>query len=195
MTEQSTSQTQEQRDYSISELDTAVANGQITQQQRDQIFATQVERTATRKATEAATYAVETANHENSLDGELRQYTDFAPDLMREGSPLRSRVAEEFEYLVNRGAPRDLTTELAAARAVLGPVERARNSKGRSRGADRSEDSFGSRPQSARERRESDSWNRLTPAQRQFYEKQINNGLYKDRSAVFSELNYMRRTG
>lgn len=196
MTEQSTSQTQtETRDYSVSELDNAVQAGQITQAQRDQIFATQIERAATRRATETATQIIETTTRENALDGELQQYTAFAPDLTREGSPLRARVAEEFEYLVSRGAPRDLSTELAAARAILGPVERARNAHGRPRGADRSSDSFGSRPQSPRERREEDAWQRLAPHQKQYYDKQISAGVYANRSAVFAELNWRRDSG
>jgi hypothetical protein len=196
MTEQSTSQTQtEQRDYSVSELDNYVAQGQITQAQRDQIFAQQIERNAAKRAQETATQIIETTTRENALDGELQQYTSFAPDLMREGSPLRARVAEEFEYLVSRGAPRDLSTELAAARAVLGPVDRARNAQGRARGADRSFDSFGSRPMSPRERREEDAWQRLAPHQKQYYEKQINAGVYANKAAVFAELNWRRDSG
>jgi hypothetical protein len=196
MTEQSTSQTQEPRDYTVTELDSAVQAGQITQAQRDQIFATQVERAAMRKATEAATQIVETTTRENALDGELQQYASAAPDLMREGSPLRARVAEEFEYLVSRGAPRDMSTELAAARAVMGPPDRARaHAQGRTRGADRSFDSFSGRPQTPRERREDDVWNRLTPAQQQYYSKQMQNGIYADRSAVIKELTWRRGSG
>lgn len=194
MTEQSTqSQTQEPRDYTISELDAAVGNGQITQAQRDQIFATQVERSAARKASEAAMQIVETQTQENSLDGELQQYVRISPDLMREGSPLRSRVAEEFEYLVSRGAPRNLSTELAATRAVMGPPDRARSiARGRARGADMSQDSFNSRPMSKRESREEDMWSRLSPHQQAYYSKQINSGLYASKSAVLSELTWRR---
>jgi hypothetical protein len=189
-----TDQTQEQRDYSVQDLDNAVAAGQITQTQRDHIFAQQVERTAMKAATEAATQIVQQETFENSLDSELQQYASVAPDVMRDGSPLRARIAEEFQYLVNRGAAKDLSTELAAVRAVMGPLERAKSfAAGRSRRADMSHDSFSSRPMSVRERRIDDHWSRLSPVQQQYYDKHIQSGIYADRAAVISEINWTRR--
>jgi hypothetical protein len=181
------------REYSVSELDQAVAASQITMQQRDQIFAEQIERKAAKSAQAAATQIIESTTRENALDSELQQYAGVSSELTVDGSPLRQRVASEFEYLVSRGAPRDLTTELAAVRSVMGPLERAKQfSQGRQRGADANLDSYGSRPLSARERREEDSWSRLAPNQKQFYEKHINSGLYADRAAVLAELNWKR---
>lgn len=190
-----TDQAQEQRDYTVHELDNAVAAGQITQTQRDQIFAQQVERTATKAATEAATQIVKQETFENSLDAELQQYASVAPDVMREGSPLRARIAEEFQYLVNRGAANDLSTELAAVRAVIGPIDRAKSyAAGKQRKPDISHDSFSSRPMSAREKRIEDRWSRLSPTQQQYYDRHIQSGLYADRAAVLSELNWTRRS-
>jgi hypothetical protein len=193
MADNDQTQTPEQRDYTLSELDQAVAADQITQQQRDQIWQTQIERKAVKSATAAATQIVETQSRENNLDGQLQQYAEIAPDLMREGSPLRSRVADEFEFLVNQGAPRNLTTELAAARAVMGPLERAKSrAGGRARGADMSADTYGSQPMSRAERRDQDAFSKLTPAQRQHAEKLVNMGLYADRGAYLAELNWKR---
>lgn len=190
-----TDQTQDNapREYSVSELDAAVANNQITMQQRDQIFAQQIERKAAQAARAEATQIIETTTRENSLDSELQQYASVSRELTQEGSPLRQRVASEFEYLVQRGAPRDLSTELAAVRAVMGPIERARSyAQGRTRGADMSQDSYGGRPLSPRERRMEDQFSRLSPQQKQFYEKHIQSGLYADKAAVLAELNYRR---
>lgn len=194
MTEQSTqNQAQDTREYSVSELDQAVANGQITQPQRDQIFAQQIERKAMRQATEAAAKVVETQTRENTLDGELQQYASVSRELMQDGSPLRERVAQEFEYLVQRGASRDLTTELAAVRAVMGPIERAKQfASARARGADPSMDSYGGRPLTPRERRAEDQWGRLDPRQREFYAKHIQSGMYADKAEVLAELNWKR---
>jgi len=169
-----TEQTEQQAtpEYSVTELDNAVAAGQITQTQRDQIFATQIERKAMAQATQAATQIIESTTRENTLDTQLQQYASIAPDVVRDGSPLRQRVAQEFEFLVQNGAARDLTTELAAVRAVMGPLERAK--------------------QYARERRAADAFDRLDPMKQQYYQKLINQGLYPDKKAVISELNWKR---
>lgn len=181
------------REYSVSELDQAVAANQITMQQRDQIFAQQIENKARATARAEASQIIETTTRENSLDSELQQYATVSRELTQDGSPLRQRVASEFEYLVQRGAPRDLSTELAAVRAVMGPIERARSyAQGRTRGADASQDSYGSRSMSPRERRVEDQFSRMAPAQKQFYEKHINSGLYADKAAVLAELNWKR---
>jgi hypothetical protein len=181
------------REYSVTELDSFVQAGQITQQQRDQIFAQQVERKAVQTARTEAAQIIEHTTRENSLDSELQQYASHNRELMQEGSPTRQRVAQEFEYLVQRGAPRDLSTELAAVRAVMGPIERVRQyAQGRPRNPDMNQDSYGSRAMSPRERRVEDAFSRLSPQQKQFYEKHIQSGLYADKAAVLSELNWKR---
>lgn len=191
MTEQ-TQQDNTQREYSVVELDNAVAAGQITQAQRDQIFATQIERKAMTQAQQAAHQIIETTTRENTLDTQLQQYAQVAPDVAREGSPLRQRVAQEFEFLVQNGAPRDLTTELAAVRAVMGPLERAKQyAQGRRLGPDAGRDSYGG-SMSPMERRAADAFDRLDPVKQQYYQKLINQGVYADKKAVISELNWKR---
>jgi len=188
-------ETQATPEYSITELDNAVAAGQITQTQRDQIFATQIERKAMAQAQQAATQIIETTTRENTLDTQLQQYAGIAPDVVREGSPLRQRVAQEFEFLVQNGAPRDLTTELAAVRAVMGPLERAKQyAQGRRRGPEFGRDSYGG-SMSPMERRAADAFDRLDPVKQQYYQKLINQGLYADKKAVISELNWRRGSG
>ncbi len=190
MTEQN--EQQATPEYSVTELDNFVAAGQITQTQRDQIFASQIERKAMAHATQAATQIIETNNREATLDTQLQQYASIAPDVAREGSPLRQRVAQEFEFLVQNGAPRDLTTELAAVRSVMGPLERAKQyAQGRRRGPEAGRDSYGG-SMSPVERRAADAFDRLDPAKQQYYQKLINQGLYADKKAVISELNWKR---
>ena len=191
MTDTTQPQSSEPREYSVTELDQAVAAGQITQAQRDHMFAQQVRNASIKEATNAARAVVETETRTNVLDGELKDYAKLAPDLMADGSPLRQRVASEYEYLVSKGAPRDLTTELAATRAVMGPIERARAyAQGRRRGADAFGDTSGS--MTPEQRREAGAWERIPAEKRAYYERQINNGLYANRAAVLAELNWKR---
>lgn len=183
------------QEYSLTDLDNAVINGQITQTQRDTIWASQIERKAVEKAQSAAMQTVETHVRENTLDTQLQQYAQVAPDVIRDGSPLRQRVASEFEFLVSNGAPRNLTTELAAVRAVMGPLDRAKqHAQGRRRGPDMGADSFGA-SMSPMERRAEDAFSRLDPQKQQHYQKLINNGVYANKQSVLQELNWRRSTG
>ena len=185
-------QTQEQREYTVAELDQAVAAGQITQQQRDHMFAQQVRNASIKEATNAARQIVETEARTNDLDRELKQYADYAPDLLKEGSPTRQRVSQEYKFLVSKGAPENLTTELAAVRAAMGPLERMRqfaDAKRRDPEAFREMTGANLTPQ---QRREQDAFARLSPTQQKHYSKLIDRGIYRDRAAVLAELNWQR---
>lgn len=183
---------QEQREYTVAELDQAVAAGQITQQQRDHMFAQQVRNASIKEATNAARQIVETETRTNQLDAELKQYAEFAPDLLKEGSATRQRVAAEYRLLVSKGLPENLSTELAAARAALGPIERMRQfaeAKRRDPEAFREMTGANLSPQ---QKREADAFSRLSAAQQKHYSKLIDRGIYRDRSAVLAELNWQR---
>ena len=192
MTDQTTQPQAEPREYSLTELDNAVAAGQITQTQRDQYMVNQTRAAAVKEATAAARQVVETETRTNSLDSQLKAYANIAPDLMADGSPTRQRVASEYDYLVSQGAPPNLTTELAAVRSVMGPIERARAYKeGKRLGADGYQDSSG-QANTPQARREADAWSRIDPQKRAYYENQINKGLYANRGAVLAEMNWRR---
>lgn len=179
--------------YSVIELDNAVAAGSITQQQRDQIFAKQVNDEAIRNATAVAVDVVETQTRDNELDSELKQYASLVPDVMNDNSPTRQRIGHEFEYLVSKGAPRNLSTELAAVRAVMGSLDRIRaHQSGRRVAPTPFGDTTGGSRMSPQERREADAFDRLSPKQRDYYQTMINKGVYANRSAVLSELNWRR---
>lgn len=191
MTDQ-TQQQQETREYTLVELDNAVAGGQITQTQRDQIWTQQVQRAAVKQAEVTARTIVETETRANTLDTQLKEYANLQPDLMKDGSPTRQRVAAEFEFLVSQGAPRDLTTELAAVRAALGPIDRMRQFRaGQRRGPDGFAETTG-QSVSPQQRREEDAWSKLSAGQRAHYDKLIDRGIYPSRQAVFAELNWKR---
>lgn len=193
MPEQDT-QSQEPREYSVIELDQAVEAGQISQLQKEQILQQQIERKIARTVDTRVAEVVEHTTRENNLDNQLRTYADAAPELLKDGSPLRQRVASEFEFLVANGAPRTLTTELAAVRAVMGPPERVRQHvQGRRVGADAFADSSGSQELSPRERRAQDAFAKLSPDKQQHYERLISRGLYANKAAVLSELTWTRK--
>lgn len=181
--------TQQQQDYSLADLDAAVEAGKITQQQRDQIFQTQVERRAQALAREEAESVVARESAVASLDGKLQEYANVAPELLEDGSPLRRRVEKEFNFLVANGSPRNLATELAAVRGVMGDATKARAAKAN---PDAYADTY-MRQVSPRARREDAQWNRLDPRQRDYFERQITKGIYADRAAALAELTWQRK--
>lgn len=189
-----TEQTNEPREYSLPELDQAVATGSITQTQRDQIWTQQIERKALKAAESTAQRIVETETHNNALDGELKQYATMVPEIMKDGSPARQRIKGEFDYLVSRGHdPNSLATELAAVRAAMGPIERVRQYKeGRRMGPDYFGDTQGGQRLSPQQARQEDQWSKLPAAQRQHYETLIFKGIYRDKAAALAEVNWKR---
>lgn len=184
-----TDQTQEPREYTLIELDNAVQAGSISDLQRQQILQQQLDRKVEKRIREGVASQVETIQRETVLTSELDQYKAAVPDLVRDGSPLRERARREYEYLVERGAPEDYTTELAAARAVLGPLDRVRN--GRRLGADRFADISGHGMTPA-ERKLEDGWQKIPAANRAHYEKAISRGIYADKAACVAEFNWNR---
>ena len=183
-------QNSEQRDYTLTELDSAVSAGTISQAQRDQIWANQIAKNAKETARAEAIEIVRTETRDATLDGELQEYARLHPDLTKEGTPLRRRVAAEFEALVAKGLDKDsLSTEIAAVRAVMGPIERARAIKeGRRVPPSHFQDMQSGPRQSPQQQRESDAWNSLTPRQRSHYEDLIRKNIYPDRKAALGEL-------
>jgi len=194
LSEQQQQSSTEPKEYSVIELDNAVQNGQITQQQRDQIFATQIERKTRATAREEAVQIVQAETQTNALDSKLKAYADVEPAIMDEKSAVRQRIAAEFQELVANGHdPKSLATEYAAVRAVMGPIERVKARKeGRLVAPDYFGDTASGQRLSPAQRREEDQWAKLPQRQRQHYETMITKGVYANRAACIAEMNWKR---
>src|SRR3990167_1087022 len=113
--------------YTQADLKAAVDAQQITQEQANDIWAKQM-REETREIAEAAATAVVTGRTQKErIDSDLSAYKRLKPEIMERGSEVREKITEEFKYLVSIGKPQDESTELAAIRAVLGPLEKLEN--------------------------------------------------------------------
>lgn len=183
-------QQNEVKDYTLTELDTAVAQGSITQQQRDQIWADQNRKESARIATETTRKVVQEESRNDRLDRDLKQYVELFPELDKDHSDIRNKVAAEFDLLVGQGLdPKSLSTEFAAVRAALGPIERVRAIReGRRRDPDAFGDSQGARQLSPQQQREDDAWGKLSSRQREHYEGAMRSNVYPDRKACLAEL-------
>jgi len=118
--------------YTKQSLREAVAVGQMTQDQADDLWDTQREAEITEKVMGAVTASTTQNKAVERVDTDLARYKALAPDLMVEGSEIRNEVTARYQYLISIGAPHGSGTQLAAANAVLGPIDRLeKKGKGR----------------------------------------------------------------
>jgi hypothetical protein len=106
------------------QLREAVATGQLTQDQADDIWDAQREAEITEKVMGTVQQTNAVQQTATKVNADLSRYKALAPDLMVEGSETRTAVAERYDYLLSIGAPPGSATQLAAANAVLGPIDR-----------------------------------------------------------------------
>lgn len=173
--------------YSRPELKAAVEGGRITQEQADDIWDRQREAQLTERAENAALDVVERKTKKERIDSDLAAYKRLAPEILEEGDK-RSRIREEFNYLVGIGDPKTVDTELKAIRAVMGPLEKLE----RARSARRSEEhdpqggSSGDGPKAKAKGFEGT----LSARERTYYQKGIDSGRYKDWKDVEAEFKF-----
>ena len=130
--EEQVKQKDEPERYTKQQLREAVATGQMTQDQADDLWDTQREAEITQKVVGAVTANTAQSKAAERVDADLSRYKELAPDLMVEGSETRNEVAKRYQYLLTIGAPPGPATQLAAANAALGPIDRLeKKGKGR----------------------------------------------------------------
>ena len=181
--------TEQAREFTRAELAASVEKGNLTQEQANDLWERQLMDRATKAARETASEVVTTNRTTGLIDAEMRRYKELVPDVMREGTEARARVAEEYKYLVDRGHPENRTTELAALRAALGSTEKLEKAKSRSKpdvhadeqsGAGGDDDTGGDKG----------PIKGLSARERDYYTSQIAKGRYKDWDAVKEELKH-----
>ena len=177
------------REFTRAELTASVEKGNLTQEQANDLWERQLIGQSRKVAREEALEVVTTTRTTGLIDAEMRRYKELVPDVMREGTEARAKVAEEYKYLVDRGHPENRTTELAALRAALGSTEKLEKAKSRSKpdvhadeqsGAGGDDDTGGDKG----------PIKGLSARERDYYTSQIAKGRYKDWDAVKEELKH-----
>lgn len=183
--------------YTRAELNAAVEAKQITQEQADAQIEAQIREDARSDAALVANETVTAAQQKVRVDTEIARYKVVAPEILDDAHETRQRIKDEFQALVDLGDdPRQLSTQLKAIRAVLGPVEkleRARNGKP----AHESHREFGGGGGESQggKKKDDDSaltYDDLSPREKAHYDKGIASGLYKDKAAVNAELKFAK---
>lgn len=173
--------------YSRKELNDAVTAGRITQEQADDHWAQQTREEAREDAVAAATAAVAGRTTKERIDSDLAAYKRLKPEIMEAGTE-RDKIREEFKYLVSIGKPNDISTELAAIRAVLGPLDKLQNAASARRSAETEQQGGGGDSKPVKTGKK--LVDQMDARGRTYYEHAIKQGRYKDWDAVEAELKF-----
>lgn len=186
--------------YDKAELKAAVAAERITQDQMEDLWEGQIRADAVAAATKAANNAVTQHATKESVDSEISKYTQLAPEVMEDGSEVRNAVHKEFQALVRAGmsgkagAAETLVTQLAALKAVLGPLEKLEKSRNAQRSTDTHQESGGGGGEHRGGNKPKGdgvlTYDSLTSREKAHYDKLIGQGVYKDKAAVNAELKF-----
>ena len=180
--DEQTKSSQPKETYSRAELLSMVDDGQLSQLKADSLWESQIEKNVTEKVLQQ----VESSNANSRVGRELDRYIEIVPDLMKDGSEDRAKVATEFSYLVGHGSPGDQSTQLAALRTVYGSIEKL-SKKSTQHVGTHQETGGGLKPEPKTEK---GLLKTLSSREKAHYEKGIEKGLYKGWDDVEKELEY-----
>lgn len=185
--------TQQEPEYTWDQLEAAIAEGKITRQwaqdHREKVIAKRVAQEVLHKV-ESQT---QTTQRTSTLQSEVDRYKAAVPELMQTGSMERTKIQQEYNYLVGTlGYPATLATELAATRAALGSIETVERTAQAKRTT--TKEPFMETHSSARKpqptgKREVD---KLDERQKTHYAKMIDSGHYRGWDEVEEELKWTR---
>lgn len=193
--EQKAPAAQQPQRYTRPILNAAVAAGQVTQDQADELWDNQNRADGLATATAVAANAVNAAQSKDRVEKEIARYTKLEPGILKDGNDVRERVRSEFRYLVGLGdSAQSLNTELKAIRMVLGNIDqfeaarsgRADHESHRETGGGGGGGNHGAGGKSL--------YDQLDDASKQHYDKMLNAGQYKDKAEIEAELKWAGRT-
>lgn len=178
--------------YTKAQLNAAVQAGEISQEQADQQWELQVHQEAEGRAERVAREVVSAERSKEVIDSEIARYQGVAPEIMDDSHETRQKIQAEYSYqLRTLGQPKGAATQLAAIRAVLGPIdnlERARSGRFK---AEHHEETGGGGGGGSREQRKTGKLvDQLNADSKKHYERQIERGLYLNWDAVEAELKF-----
>lgn len=177
--------------FTSAQLNAAVAAGQITADQKDEILTRQIREEVTAEVTRSVLNTVGSSETQRRVDSDLSEYKRLAPEIMDTSSETRGKVADAYRQMIGDGLPQGLATELAAIRVVLGPLEKLKVARSARNGSEYHEETGGG-DSGQGQRREKSAFDSLTPREKDYYTKMIEKGMYKDMKEVKEVLKHKR---
>lgn len=113
-----------EKEYSWAELRQFVAKGELTLDQAVEYRETMLERKLKREQQALLDNHLKLNTRESTIDTTLARYRAANPNLVKDGTPEREKLVQEYKYHVEvLGMPATRATELAAARAAFGDID------------------------------------------------------------------------
>lgn len=183
MEERLKAQEKPDKQYNRAELNALVDAEKISRDQADELWDKQLETRITNKLTTHFDEKTQVETQTREVAEELKSYKQLRPDVVVEGSPEREKVREEYRYLLSRGQPDSISTELLALRNIYGPHEKLRRNSNVDRETHK-ETGGGSPPSQKKE-----GMPEMSAKERDYYEPLVKNGMYTWKQ-VGEELKY-----
>ena len=115
---------QEPARFTRAQLREAVDQGKITQAESDAIWDDQQAKEGDAKLAHVADKIEKNLTEKAKIGGQIDRYKELIPDLGKKTSDSFKKVADEYAVMTgDLGMPKNEKTELAALRAVFGPIE------------------------------------------------------------------------
>ncbi len=118
--------------YTLTELQQMVDKGTISEKSRDDIIIQQTRDEARSEMQSEIDQRFANLQASQTITQQIEAYTDAQPDILKEGSPTRARVQEEYDFLISLGESSDSkATELKALRAAFGSPDKIKERRPR----------------------------------------------------------------
>jgi hypothetical protein len=179
----------EQKRYSREDLAVLVEKETISQVQADTLWDAQM-RTEFMGELDKRFDNFSAANTTNTvIQNDLNAYLDALPNIAVNGTDERTKVQNEFNYLVSIGEPSDSNkTELLAIRNIFGPIAGLKTSLDTLKTETHKE--TGGSGQNSKSKEGSKFQDTLTAREKDHYEGCLKQGLYKDWAEVEAEMKF-----
>lgn len=177
-------------EYTWAQYEAAIAEGKLTLGQAME-HREKVREAKLQKQFEEKLNAVQkTSATKDTVGTSLERYKTALPELMEHGSEIRKKVEREYQFLTELGDPPSLATQLKAVRAALGDIETVERSVKAKQSTQRDTHvettSTTNRPLTQK----NDPWKGLSEAQKEYYQKGLKNGQYKNMKEIEDELKF-----
>ncbi len=186
---------EESREHSPAEIRTMVEEGKLSQEAADVYLIEQTQEKAAEAGRQAATTAVQTEQRITKLKTDLGTYHSKIPQSKIDGTPERTALLREAAALVDLGLPSDAAeTEVAAYRAAFGPPD-AIQGKGRVKADPYPETTGGGDGGEGGGGGDNKAITSLTPKQREYGQKMVDMGRFKDLAAYAESVDKWGKPG
>ena len=194
---QQAGQAEKPQRYTRQQLNTAVTNCTITQEDADNIWDQQVQAEIDEKIAAGVAQGIAENSVASKVTEGLARYKAAYPSLDDANSEEFTKVQAKFDQMVNHfGMPKNAGTELAALEATFGPVEKKAPRKGREI-IQSFDESVGASGGTKGGDKQADPSASITGRRKAFYEGEIGKGIYSgwDDPKLKAELDYIEGRG